>query len=195
MHSCRVGSVQRKVCKTTSFSEAFPAHGRGSQTFLTPLTAPGASQPAHQLAVLCSVLYNPAKQAGTAAGRGGHSRVPSSAGQETRLVARPGTSQPRRSNTCHGQKPPRAPSHDRKAPPQIPGDPGDGETEARREAAQPGQERGRLTSPGSALGGEEEQEAPEKEGEGTRPGKHRSPVLGALGLRSRCPGVRCPMSR
>lgn len=118
-----------------------------------------------------------------------------------------GTSQPRRSSTCHGQKAPCAPSHARRAAPKIPGDPGGGETEARREAAQPGQERVRLTSPGSALGGEEEQEAPEEEGEGTRPGKHRSPgasvpVPGVAlpdvpvmsrglcrGLRSRC---RCP---
>lgn len=82
-----------------------------------------------------------------------------------------------------------------KPPPQLLGEPGDGETEARRDPAQPGGERGGLTSPGSALGGEEEQQTPEEEGEGTRPGKHRSPAIGARGLRSRCPGVsrsRCP---
>lgn len=72
---------------------------------------------------------------------------------------------------------------------QLPGDPGDGETEAQREPAQPGGERGRLTSPGSALRGEEEQQTPEEEGEGTRAGKHRSPAIGARGLRSRCPAV------
>lgn len=80
MHSCRVGSVQRKVCKTASCSVAFLAHGRGCQTFLP---APGAPQPPHRHAVHCSVLYGPAKPAGTAAGTGEHSSVPSSAGQET----------------------------------------------------------------------------------------------------------------
>lgn len=54
---------------------------------------------------------------------------------------------------------------------------------------QAGGERGLLTSPGSALGGEEEQKTPEKEGEGTRTGKHRSPAVGAPGgLRCRYPG-------
>lgn len=66
--------------------------------------------------------------------------------------------------------------------------PSAGETEARSAAAQPGPERVRLTSPGSALGGEEEQEAPQEEGEGTRPGKHRSPVPVPWGFG---PGARC----
>lgn len=61
-------------------------------------------------------------------------------------------------------------------------------------------------SPCSALGGEEQQQTPEEESEGTRAGEHRSPAVGARGASvpalGGCCGVTarllpcgCPMSR
>lgn len=97
MHSCRVGSVPRKICKITSCSVAFLPMKKGVRPFCQPPEPPSpfTSTP-------CSAQCSTAPQSrrGQQQAQGDTALTP--AVQDRK----PGTSQPRSSNTCHGQKPP-----------------------------------------------------------------------------------------